>query len=110
MGAAAGDQRGEVFEEHHRVVGGLAGVVAEAKGAEGRGGGGADRAVAGGLGVEGEVVQDGEAVVGVEDEVDLDAGARGHALEDAPAGEDRVGGAAAGAVPFQIGAVAVVEE
>ena len=38
-----------------------------------------------------EVVQDGEAVVGVEDEVDLDAGAERHALEDAAAGEDRVG-------------------
>ena len=52
-------------------------------------------------------MQDGEAVVGVQDEVDLDAGAGGHAFEDAAAGEGRIAGAPAGAVPLEEGAVAV---
>jgi hypothetical protein len=55
-------------------------------------------------------VQHREAFVGVEDEVDLDACAGGHAFEDAASGEDRVGRAPAGAVPLQGGAVAVVED
>ena len=80
----------------HRVGDRGAGVVAQVEGPERRRRGVARTGPrAGGLAVEGQVVQDGEAVVGVDDEVDLDAGAERHALEDAAAGEDRVGGAAA---------------
>ena len=76
VGAVAGDQRGEVLEQHH-LVGDAArrhcrgGGGARSVG----GGGGAHRAGAGGLAVERQVVQHGEAVVGVDHEVDLDAGA-----------------------------------
>ena len=107
MDALAGDQGREILEQHDPVREGRAVAAAQAQGAERRGGRGADGTLAGRLAVEGEVVQDGEAVVGVQDEVDLDAGAGGHALEDAAAGEGRILGAAPGAVPLEEGAATV---
>ena len=47
------------------------------------------------------------AVVAVNDQIDLDAGAERHAFEDAPAGEHRIGGPAPGAMPFEAGPVTV---
>ena len=55
------------------------------------------------------VVQDGKAVILVDDKIDFDAGAERHAFEDAPAGEDRITDTAAGAVPFEEGAVTVAD-
>ena len=53
------------------------------------------------------IVEDGEAIAAMDDEIDLDAGAKRHALENAPAGEHRIGGAAPPAVPFEEGAVTI---
>ena len=53
------------------------------------------------------VVQHRKTIAAVDHEIDLDAGAERHALEDATAGEHRIGGAAARAVPFEEGAVTV---
>ena len=107
MGAAPGDQRREILEQHHPVRDRVPSLPRRRRVAERAAEAWRDRAGAGRLALERQVVQDGEAVVGMQDEVDLDAGPERHALEDAPAGEDRIGGAAAGAVPLEEGAVAV---
>src|SRR5690606_34496881 len=60
--------------------------------------------------VEGFVVEHGKAAIPVDDKVDLDTGAELHGFEDAGAGEDWVGSAAAAAMPFEPGAMAVAGE
>src|SRR5690606_32576167 len=66
------------------------------------------RTIAGRLAIYGGMVMEHrKTVAAVDHEVNLDTGAEPHAFEDAPAGEHRIGGAAAGAVPLEVGAVTV---
>jgi hypothetical protein len=98
----------EVFEEHHPLGQHTPVVRAQVQCAQGRRIGCPDRAGAGRLFFEHEVVQDRHAAPAVHDEVDLDARAEAHPFEDARVGEHRVRSPAAGAVPLETGTVAVV--
>ncbi len=54
-----------------------------------------------------EIVQDGETLIGVHDEVDLDTGADPHGFEDARRREFGIGRLAPGPVPLEKGPVTI---
>ena len=84
--------------------------VAQAQAAQVGGSRLAHEPVAVGGSVERQVVEDGEAAVGVDDEVDLDAGADGHGLDDAGGGEGDVVSAPVCPMPLEDGAPAVHDD
>ncbi|MNS82453.1 hypothetical protein D3C72_1161990 [compost metagenome] len=101
------EQGAEVFEQHHLRSDRLAAIVAQVKLTQRSGGCVAHSAGAGGFPFQRPVMQNGAAVIGMNDEIDFDARTKAHRLDDALAGEDRIAGVSAGAMPFEPGPVAV---
>ena len=95
MNGALGKQGAKVFEQHYLRIDGQAVIVAQVELTQGGGGCVAHPAGAGGLPLQRPVMQNGAAVIGMNNEIDLDACTEPHRLDDTLAGKDWIVSAAA---------------
>src|SRR5690606_3897525 len=101
-----GQEIAEVLEQQDPVGQGRAIIAAQVEPAERLGTGIPHETRTGGFAVKALVVEHGAAMVGMDDQVDLDAGPEPHGFENALGREDWIGALAAASMPCEPGAVA----